>query len=110
MTDQLESNASLVARASAALTLDPQNATDRQWSDLLAVAIDMRNRLALRKMIRMTDVLKVVPLSKSTIYDRMGAGTFPRSKDLGGGVVAWYEDEVSAWQQACPDTGNEGPK
>ncbi len=64
----------------------------------------------LRKMIRLRDVLKLVPLGKSTVYERMAAGTFPRSRDLGGGVVAWYEDEIRAWQTACPESGIEGPK
>lgn len=64
----------------------------------------------LRKMIRMKDVLAVVPLGKSTIYERMAAGTFPLSRDLGGGVVAWYEDEILAWQRACPETEREVAK
>jgi len=57
------------------------------------------------RLIRLKQVLSVVPLSRSTIYERMDAGTFPRSKDLGGGVVAWLESDIQRWIDSCPDTG-----
>lgn len=54
------------------------------------------------RLIRLKEVLTLVPLSRSTIYERMSAGTFPRSRDLGGGVVAWHEAEVLAWIEGRP--------
>lgn len=56
------------------------------------------------RLIRLKELLTLVPLSRSTIYERMTAGTFPRSRDLGGGVVAWREEEVRAWMEACPES------
>ena len=59
------------------------------------------------RLIRLKELMTIVPLSRSTIYDRMNAGTFPRSRDLGGGVVAWIEADVAAWIEGCPETGLE---
>ncbi len=37
-------------------------------------------------------------LSRSTIYARIAAGTFPRPIDLGGGrAVGWIDVEINAW-------------
>lgn len=37
-------------------------------------------------------------LSRSTIYARMAAGTFPCQIDLGGGKsVGWLESEIDSW-------------
>jgi prophage regulatory protein len=37
-------------------------------------------------------------LSRSTIYERIRAGTFPAPISLGGGkAVGWLESEVSDW-------------
>jgi prophage regulatory protein len=64
-----------------------------------------------QRRIRLKEVLDLVPLSASTIYKRMGEGTFPRSKDLGGGVVCWRESDILDWLDALPDTdgGPAGP-
>lgn len=49
------------------------------------------------RLIRLKELLHVVPLSRSTIYDRMAAGTFPKSLNLGGGVVAWRQSDIEDW-------------
>lgn len=56
------------------------------------------------RLIRLKELLTLVPLSRSTIYDRMAAGTFPRSLDLGGGVVAWRLGDVEEWVASRPET------
>lgn len=56
-----------------------------------------------RRLIRLKEVLQLVPLSRSTIYARMAAGTFPKAHDLGGGVVAWYEADILDWIDARPE-------
>lgn len=39
-------------------------------------------------------------LSRSTIYARIAAGTFPKPIDLGGGrAVGWIEAEIESWLQ-----------
>lgn len=54
------------------------------------------------RLIRLKELLSIVPLGKSTIYARIELGTFPEQVDLGGGVVAWRESEVNAWIEALP--------
>lgn len=49
------------------------------------------------RLIRLKEVQQLVPLGRSTIYDRMNAGKFPKQVDLGGGIVAWREQEIFAW-------------
>lgn len=56
------------------------------------------------RLIRLKELLTIVPLSRSTIYDRMHAGTFPSARNLGGGVVAWRECDIQEWLDACPET------
>lgn len=47
-------------------------------------------------LIRKPDVLKKVPISTTTLYDRIKKGLFPPSIQLGGHSVAWIEEEVDA--------------
>jgi prophage regulatory protein len=54
----------------------------------------------LRPMLSMRQVLKVVPVSRSTLSRMMDAGRFPKSRTLSDGRVAWFEDEIIAWQTA----------
>ncbi len=47
---------------------------------------------------RLPTVKQVTGLGRSTIYERMNAGTFPQAISLGGGsMVAWVSSEVSGW-------------
>lgn len=39
-------------------------------------------------------------LARSTIYDRMKAGTFPAPISLGAKAVGWIESEIDAWLTA----------
>lgn len=56
------------------------------------------------RRIRLKEVLELVPLSSSTIYDRMAKGTFPKSRDMGGGVVCWRESDILDWLDALPES------
>jgi prophage regulatory protein len=38
-------------------------------------------------------------LKRSTIYDKIKAGTFPKPVKLGARAVAWPEAEVEAWMK-----------
>ncbi|CAM3208543.1 helix-turn-helix transcriptional regulator [Vibrio diazotrophicus] len=50
-----------------------------------------------RRFIRLHEVSKMTGLSKSSIYDYMSAGLFPKSCSLGIRSVAWIESEVEQW-------------
>lgn len=39
-------------------------------------------------------------LARSTIYDRVKAGTFPAPINLGEKAVGWIESEIDAWLNA----------
>ncbi len=48
-------------------------------------------------ILKLSDVKKKTGLSRSTIYERMDEGTFPRQVQLGLRAVGWLESEVEEW-------------
>jgi prophage regulatory protein len=52
----------------------------------------------LERFLRRAEVEHVTGLSRSTIYDKMAAGEFPKSIPISGGAVGWIESEIGAWQ------------
>lgn len=60
----------------------------------------MKNRL-----LRLPQVLAVTGLSRSTLYDWIKSGRFPRPKQLGPRAVAWSEADVLAWIESLPESG-----
>ncbi|EGQ7810169.1 AlpA family transcriptional regulator [Vibrio parahaemolyticus] len=52
---------------------------------------------ASKRFLRMSEVIHLTGLSRSSIYDRMNANQFPKSVPLGGRAVAWVESEVMEW-------------
>lgn len=49
------------------------------------------------RLLRLSDVEEKTSLSRSTIYRRIQAGTFPAPLDLGPGAVRWRLSDVDAW-------------
>lgn len=49
------------------------------------------------RILRRKQVESRVGLSRSTIYDRIKAGTFPAPISLGAKAVGWLESDISAW-------------
>lgn len=62
------------------------------------------------RFLRLPEVQRRVPFSRSTIYRKIAAGEFPRPYDLGADpsrtctsgrtVAAWLESEVEDWIRA----------
>ena len=50
--------------------------------------------------MRRRDVESVTGLSRSTIYQNMQDGTFPKPIRLGAKAVGWLESEVIDWIEA----------
>jgi prophage regulatory protein len=48
-------------------------------------------------LLRLVEVRQRTKLSRTTIYRKIGAGTFPRSFPISVGLVAWYESDIDAW-------------
>lgn len=51
------------------------------------------------KFLRLSDVCERTALSRSTIYEKMEAKTFPKRFPISAGRVAWRESDITAWQQ-----------
>ena len=49
------------------------------------------------RFLRLPEVLERTGLSRSTIYVRLAAGTFPRPVALGARAVGWIEAEIDEW-------------
>jgi len=49
------------------------------------------------KLIRLPDVLTMTGRGRSSIYDMIARGEFPRPVNIGPAAVAWVESEVVAW-------------
>ncbi|EHA1081421.1 TPA: AlpA family transcriptional regulator [Photobacterium damselae] len=49
------------------------------------------------RFIRLKEVMYVTGLGRSSIYNYMAEGRFPKTVSLGGRAVAWVESEVEQW-------------
>lgn len=53
-------------------------------------------------ILRRKQVEQKTGLARSTIYDRMKAGVFPKPIQLGNSrVVGWIESEIDEWLSGC---------
>lgn len=50
-----------------------------------------------RRLLRLNEVKQRTGLSKSSIYNQIGDGTFPEPVPIGARAVAWVEDEIQEW-------------
>lgn len=67
--------------------------------------------LAEPKLERLPAVLRRVPISRSALYERVRAGTFPKPIPLGPQTVAWIATEIDQWiagQIAAARNGDSG--
>jgi len=48
-------------------------------------------------LLRLGDVKERTCLSRTTIYRRVAAGTFPKPTPISAGLVAWYQGDIDAW-------------
>jgi len=53
--------------------------------------------MTIERRLRMPALQEVVPLAKSTIYQKISEGTFPKPHKLGARSVAWLESEILTW-------------
>lgn len=54
------------------------------------------------KIIRIKQVSELTGLARSTIYDLIDAGRFPRQVKLGARSVGWRIEDIEAWIAARP--------
>ncbi len=48
-------------------------------------------------ILRLPQVKRQTGLSRSSIYERMGKGSFPKPISLGTRAVGWLESEIEDW-------------
>jgi prophage regulatory protein len=56
---------------------------------------------------KLSEVTKATSLGRSTIYRRIGEGTFPAPLKLSEGCVRWDDDDLRAWRDALPKGTND---
>lgn len=54
--------------------------------------------IASEQWLRLRDVIARTSLSKTTIYRKIGQGTFPKPVILSEACVRWRDSDVAAWQ------------
>jgi prophage regulatory protein len=55
-----------------------------------------------RVILRLRQVVARTGLARSTLYERIQAGTFPAQISLGPRAVGWLESDVEAWIAGRP--------
>ena len=53
------------------------------------------------RFIRLQEVMTICGKSRTSIYEAMNKGDFPRAVKLGGRSTAWVKSEIDAWIQQC---------
>lgn len=53
-----------------------------------------------KRLLRFGELKAHAPHSKSSLYEMIAKGEFPKPVPIGPRAVAWIEDEVVAWQEA----------
>lgn len=54
------------------------------------------------KLIRRNAVEEITGLSRSSIYQQMQDGTFPKPVQIGKRAVAWRAEAIAEWMEARP--------
>ncbi|GLK71563.1 helix-turn-helix transcriptional regulator [Ancylobacter dichloromethanicus] len=62
------------------------------------------------KLLRLDDVKAATGLGRSSLYDLMARGEFPRPVPLTAKARGWLESEVRAWQEARIASRDQHPK
>lgn len=50
--------------------------------------------------LRVSQIVRILPLSRSTVWRKVRAGTFPRPVKLSDNVTAWPVTDLRAWIEA----------
>jgi len=57
--------------------------------------------------IRIKEVLKVIPVSKSTWWNGVKTGKFPASVKIGERITAWHVDDIRNYMQTLSPNTNQ---
>ncbi|WP_374593023.1 helix-turn-helix transcriptional regulator [Sphingosinicella sp.] len=59
------------------------------------------------KILRRTEVERVIGLSRSTIYKAMTENTFPKPIRIGKRAVGWRQADIMNWLETRPQAHND---
>ena len=72
----------------------------------------MNGRNEIPRLLRWKEVSKIIPFSRSYVYDLMNQGKFPKGYKLvyGGQAVGWWASDIQEYMLALiePTEGSEG--
>ena len=54
------------------------------------------------RMLRFPEVIERTGISRTTIWRRVRAGTFPAPVRLGSNSIGWPEPAIIEWVESCP--------
>jgi len=63
-----------------------------------------------RKVLRTNDLIKVLNVSRATIYRWERAGLIPAKRRLGPNTVGWLESEIDQWLASKAPAGGGDPE
>jgi prophage regulatory protein len=61
----------------------------------------------IKKMYRLTEVMNMTGLSRSSIYLRVSTDEFPKPVKIGRRAIAWPEESIIAWQAKMMEAQDE---
>jgi prophage regulatory protein len=68
----------------------------KRSKSICSTVIERKAAMA-ENLIRLSEVQRRVPYSRSTIYLKVARNEFPQPVSLGARAVAWVESEVDRW-------------
>jgi prophage regulatory protein len=63
------------------------------------------NKSGPRRMLNETQVLEIIPISRTTLFRLGKSGRFPKGTFISPNRRVWFEDEIIAWQDAVDGRG-----
>lgn len=49
------------------------------------------------ELLTIKEVVQITSMGKTTIYRKIRNGEFPKSRNLGGSLVRWSNNEIQSW-------------
>ena len=68
--------------------------------------MEIKNGIGPDQLIRMSQVINLVGLKRSWIYQRIKEGKFPRPIKIGTRASVWTQSSVAAWIQKISEVKN----
>ncbi len=60
-----------------------------------------------KRLLRIDEVLEVVGVSKSVLYEMIGREQFPRPVRISLRAVGWHQREIDEWLESLPQATGE---